>query len=134
MSYQILTLSFILFLATITFVFAHQAFDSILPKDKLKKWRNSWCIVTLIAFLYGGFWVYIITCGLFVKYISKREENVFALYFMLLLAIPPIDKVIPIIGLDHLFAMNYPRLISLTLLFPLFVSLSSKPDRIPFGR
>jgi O-antigen ligase len=134
MSYKILTLTFILFLATITFVFAHKAFDSILPKDQLKKWRNSWYIITLIAFLSGSFWVYIIICGLYLIYASKREENVFALYFMLLLTIPPIDKVIPIIGLDHLFAMNYPRLISLTLLFPLFLSLRSKPDKIPFGR
>lgn len=132
MSYHFLTLTFIIILATITSVFSYKAFDSILPKNQLKQWRNSWYVVTFIVFLAGNFWLFIIACGLYLIYISKREENVFALYFALLLAIPPIDKVIPAIGLDHLFSMNYPRLLSLSLLFPLFLSIISKPDRVPF--
>ena len=132
MSYHFLTLTFIIILASITSVFSYKAFDSILPKNQLKQWRNPWYAVTLIVFLAGNFWLFIIACGLYVIYISKREENVFALYFALLLAIPPIDKVIPVIGLDHLFLMNYPRLLSLCLLFPLFLSIRAKPDRISF--
>ncbi len=133
MSYHFLTLTFILFLATLTFIFAYKAFEPLLPTDQLKKWRNSWYIVTLIAFLASNFWIYIIVCGLYVRYFSKREENIFALYFVLLLAIPPIDKLIPAIGISHLFPINYPRLLSLTLLLPLLLSLRNKPDRIPLG-
>lgn len=133
MSYHLLTLTFVLILATLTFVFSYVAFDSILPKDQFKRWRNYWYIVTLIAFLAGNFWIYIVVCGLFVLYISKREENIFALYFFLLLVIPPIDQVIPVPGINYLFPMNYPRLLSLTLLFPLFLSQLSKPDKIPYG-
>ncbi|MGZ8983193.1 MAG: O-antigen ligase family protein [Methylotenera sp.] len=134
MSYHYKTLAFILFLATLTFVFAYKAFSPLMPIEQFNRWRNSWYAVTLIAFLSSNFWIFIIVCGLYVLYIAKREENIFALYFVLLLAIPPIDKYIPGIGIDYLIPMNYPRLLSLILLLPLYLSLRSKPETVPFGK
>lgn len=133
MSYHLLTLTFVLILATLTFSFSYVAFNSILPKAQFKRWLSYWYIVTLIVFFAGNFWLYILVCGLYLIYISKREENIFALYFFLLLVIPPFDQVIPVPGINHLFPMNYPRLLSLTLLLPLFLSQLSKKDKIPYG-
>lgn len=133
MPYHFLTLTLILVLATGTFLFSHQAFNSLLATDQLKKWRNSWYAVTLIAFFSSNFWLYIVICGLYLKYITKREENILALYFFLLLAIPPIEKSIPGLGIIKLFPINYATLLSLVLLLPTFLSLRSRSDKVSFG-
>lgn len=134
MSYHFTTLAFILFLATIVFVFSSKAFSSLMPVEQFKRWRNSWYAVTLVAFLSSNFWIFIILCGLYVLYIAKREVNIFALYYVLLLAIPPFTKSIPGIGVDYFFPMNYPQLLSFALLLPIYLSQRSKLETIPFGK
>lgn len=134
MSYHFITLAVILFLATLSFIFAYTAFIPLMPIEQFKRWRNSWYAVTLIAFLSSNFWIFIILSGLFILYIAKREVDIFAFYFALLIAIPAFEQQIPGIGIDHFFPMSYPRLLSLTLLLPIFLSKTSKFEKITFGK
>lgn len=131
MSYHFITLAVILFLATLSFIFAYKAFIPLMPIEQFKRWRNSWYAVTLIAFLSSNFWIFIILSGLYILYIAKREVDIFAFYFALLLAIPAFEQQIPGVGIDHFFPMSYPRLLSLTLLLPIFLS---KSENITFGK
>lgn len=100
----------------------------LLPKE-FSRWRNAWFAITLLAFLSQNFWVFIILCSLFILYMAKSEQNKFALYLALLLAIPTITSRIP-----HLFNINYPRLLSLMLLLPIFISFKKTPDAPSLGK
>lgn len=125
----------ILLLAIFIFTFAKKTVESLISPQQFKRWRNAWLIITLIVFLAGNFWAYALVSALFLWFISKREKNKFALFFVLLFAVPRISADIPGFGLvNFLFSIDYVRLLSLTILLPAYLSLRKKSDTLAFGK
>jgi len=125
----------ILLLATFTFAFAKKAIGPLISPQLFHCWRNAWFAVTLIAFLSYNFWIFIIVSTIFLLFTVRREQNQFALFLILLFAVPRIRADIPGFGvIDTLFSIHYLRLLSLTILFPAFLALRSKPSTLRFGK
>jgi len=89
--------------------------------------RNLWFAITLIAFLAHNFWIYVMVVGALLLITAARETNKVALFFFLLFAVPPIQAEITGLGLiRYFFAIDYLRLLSLTILLPAFLVLRKR--------
>lgn len=126
----------ILVLASITFAVAHRPLcPTTISSENFKRRRNAWFAVTLIAFLSQNFWVYAILAAVFLLFSLARESNKPALYVGLLFAVPPFAAQIGGLGIvEHLFALDYLRLLALTILLPMWWKLRQDPAVRPFGR
>ena len=125
----------ILILAAFTFFFARKVTQPLISAEQFRCWRNAWLGVTLIVFLAGNFWVYIILTALLLLYLGRREANPFALFLVLLFAVPRFSDSIPGFGLvNFLFAVDYVTVLSLAILLPAFLRLRKQTDTIPFLR
>lgn len=125
----------IIIIAIFTFYFSKKAATPVISSQQFNRWRNAWIVITLAAFLAGNFWIFIAVSALSIRYFNKREQNPFALFCILLFAAPRISDEIPGFGLvNFLFAIDYVRLLSLTILLPAYLSLRSKPNTLAFGR
>ncbi|HOY87917.1 MAG: O-antigen ligase family protein [Methylotenera sp.] len=125
----------ILILAAFTFFFARKVTQPLISAEQFRCWRNAWLGVTLIVFLAGNFWVYIILTALLLLFLGKREANPFALFMVLLFAVPRFSDNIPGFGLvNFLFAVDYVTVLSLAILLPAFLRLRKQADTTPFLR
>lgn len=130
---HIRTLIYITLLALIAFFFAKKITASIVQELQFNRWRNAWIALNCIAFLSGNFWVYIILSGLLLLFVGKREKNVFALFFVLLFALPRIPDQIPGMGIvNFLFKIDYVSVLSLTVLLPAYLQLRHDHESAPF--
>lgn len=130
------TLIVILVLATAVFAFAKApACAAASTTGDFDRRRNLWLGITLMAFLAHNFWIYIAGVGLMLLFVAPREPNKMALYFFVLFAVPPLSAPISGLGvINHFFAIDYPRLLALTVLLPAFLHLAAQPDTERFGR
>lgn len=119
----------ILSIVIVVFFYEKKAIAPLLPPNEFSRWRNAWFAITLFAFLSQDFWVFIVFSAAYLLYITKSEQNKFALYFTLLLAIPSFSARIPM-----LFDISYKRLLALIILLPFFISFKGSPGVPRFGR
>jgi hypothetical protein len=125
----------ILVIAIFTFYFSKKAAKPFISTQQFNRWRNAWLAITLVAFLAGNFWIFVIVSTLCILYFTKREQNPFALFVILLFAAPRISEDIPGFGLvNFLFSLDYVRLLSLTILLPAYLHLRKKPGALAFGK
>src|SRR5688572_2335812 len=126
----------ILVLASVVFAFAQApACASACRREDFARRRNLWFGVTLAAFLAHDFWICMLAVAILLAFALPREPNKLALFFLLLFAVPLIAADIPAFGLiNHLFTINYARLLALVILLPAFLSLHGQPDSERFGR
>jgi O-antigen ligase len=112
----------------------HTTALAIAPEDYARR-RNLWIIVTLIAFLSGSFWLYVILTAAVLMVASQRERSPVTLFLALVFAVPPVTAQVTGFGvLEHTVSLNHVRLLSLLVLLPAFLSLVRRPDTMPFGR
>lgn len=118
----------IMFLAALVFTFAKQpACAMATTASDFARRRNLWFAITLIAFLAHNFWIYVIVAGALLLLTAPRETNKAALFFLLLFAVPPIQAEISGLGvIKSFFAIDYFRLLSLTILLPAFLDLRKR--------
>jgi O-antigen ligase len=126
---HISTLVIILSIAITIFVIGKKHIEPLLEPGEFIRWRNAWIIITLIAFLSGNFWVYIIATGLYVSYAIKPIKNRFAFFLAILFVVPVIS-----IRLGPFIPIDYVRLLSLIILLPMFLSTKWREDTPRFGR
>lgn len=119
----------ILFIASLTYLYAKKALQPMLLPEEYKRWRNAWFVITLLAFLSQNFWVFTALSSLYLLYVAKSEQNKFALYFALVIIIPTISARIP-----NLFELNFVRLLALTILLPYFIAFRASSDSPSFGK
>ena len=125
----------ILVLSTMVFLFARKPGRQLVDIREFNRRRNLWYGVTIVAFLSQVFWVYVIATSLMLTFALKRENNPVALFFMLLFAVPASQLSIPGLGvINYLFALSHQRLLSLILLFPIFLSITRKNRSVGFGK
>lgn len=126
----ILALAATVFLA----IKSHACALATTPADFQRR-RNLWFGITLTAFLAHNFWLYIMIAAIIMIASNRKESNRLALYYLLLFAVPPISAEISGLGvIRSFFAIDYLRLLSLTILFPAFLKLWNRPDSVRFGR
>jgi hypothetical protein len=104
------------------------------PKDFARR-RNLWFALVLTVFLAHNFWLFMLVAGVLLFAAQRHEPNKFAMFFFLLLAVPGISQEIPTFGvLSALFEIDYPRLLALTVLLPVYLVFRKRPGVEPFGR
>jgi O-antigen ligase len=123
------TLIIILTIGTAVFVLAKKHIEQIVQPEEFIRWRNSWIIVTLIAFLAGNFFVYITVTALYVHYVIKKVENRLAFFYAILFAVPVIS-----LRLGPLINIDYVVLLSIVILLPMFFSSKYRREAPLFGR
>jgi O-Antigen ligase len=128
-------LSFILVLAIPVFVIAKGSACALATSSKdFERRRNLWFAITLTAFLSGNFWICMAGVGILLLAIVPREPNKLAMYFALLFAVPAISAQIPGMGIvNYVFAIDYVRLLALTVLLAGFLQILARPERVRFG-
>jgi hypothetical protein len=95
----------------------------------------TWLTVTTLAFVSHNFWLFALSAAAVLAFASHREPNRLALYFFVLFAVPPFTDVIPGLGVvRQLFALSYPRLLSLVVLLPCYLYLRRQPGNMRFGK
>jgi hypothetical protein len=135
MSEHLRALVVILGLATIVFaIVQRQAFGLPIAADDLRRRRNLWFAVTVIAFLAHNFWLYVFGVALVLFWARKRENNPLALFLMLLFAVPPFSAPIQGLGpIEQIFGIHHIRLLSLMILLPAWWTLRKQKDVMSFG-
>jgi O-antigen ligase len=130
------TLVVILALAGAVFAAARPLAGAAAMQDEdFVRRRNVWFAVTLAAFLAHHFWIFMVFAAALLLWAVLAEGNRLALYFFVLFAVPAIDAEIPGFGVvEHFFAIDYLRLLSLAILVPTWLALRMRPDVEPFGR
>ena len=87
-----------------------------------------WCFATTsIAFLTGNYWILFSATLILLVYTRSRRSLDFqiALYFFLLLSLPTLRMKVPgFAGIQYLFTISWPSLLSIALLGPLIFSLN----------
>lgn len=128
-------LCFILFTAIIIFFIGKKiACPGIIAEEDFNRRRNLWIGVTLSAFLAHNYWIYYIISAVLIFYSSRREDNKFALYLFLLVALPNLPKTL-MFGNVKIFEFDYMRLLSMSILFPAFINLDRISPQAPrFGK
>ena len=126
----------VLVLAAVVFMFAKAPACAVASAaGDFARRRNLWIGITLIIFLAHNFWIYIVFAGALLLFLQRREPNKIAMYFFLLLAVPAIPDDVPALGIvNFLFAIDYVRLLALTVLLPAYLSLRTQPGIERFGR
>lgn len=103
------------------------------PED-FRRRRNAFVATILAAFLTHDFWLFMAVMAVVIRVAASSERNPVALYLAMALAVPPYFKEIPgFLGLEHFFALDPPRLLSLLLLLPTWLVLRSRPGTERFG-
>lgn len=99
-----------------------------LPPRAFALRRGLWFVLTVAAFALGDFWMFSIVALVVLAWARLRDPNPPALFLALLFVVPPVGLEIPGFGvLNFLFALNFPRLLALVLLLPLFLRLVRQP-------
>lgn len=136
MSEHLLALPLILVMAGAVFLGAMRPItaQACAPED-FRRRRNLWFLLTLAAFLSHSFWLFIVIAALALALTLKAESNRFALFFGLMLAVPPIVASLPGLGVfNELFSVNLMRVLALVVLLPTYLMLRRQPGVDPFGR
>lgn len=136
MSEHLIALPVILVLAGAVFIGAIGPItaQACSPQD-FRRRRNLWFVLTLAAFLTHSFWLFMVIAALALALTVKAESNRFALYFGLMLAVPPIAASVPGLGVfNELFSINLMRLLALVVLLPTYLVLRGQSGVDPFGR
>lgn len=125
----------ILFISTIAFYFAKKITVPLVSLSQFKSWRNSWLIMTSIAFLSFNYWLFIALAFLYVAVKVSKEPNPAALYLALLCAVPPIPAKIPGFGIiNYLIEINYPILLSIVFLLFVYFKAKTAYPKLKFGK
>jgi O-antigen ligase len=126
----------ILALGGLAFVLARAPACAAGMKDEdFVRRRNLWFLLTLAVFLAHNFWIFVLLAAALLFMAAQAEHNRLALYFFVLFAVPAIDAEIPGFGfVQHLFSIDYLRLLALVILLPAWLALRARPGAEPFGR
>jgi O-antigen ligase len=125
----------VLFLATVVYAFAKAPACTIAidPRD-FRRRRNLWFALTLLLFLSGDFWIYMVGAALTLLFAASAERNRLALYFFLLFATPLVlAQIGGLVLIEQLFEINHIRLLALVVLLPAFLALATRAGRLRFG-
>ncbi|MGE3532908.1 MAG: O-antigen ligase family protein [Steroidobacteraceae bacterium] len=119
---------------TVFIIIKRHACHSAISAQAFDRRRNLWLGLTLAVFISHNFWIYIFLASILIFIYERQESNKLALYYFILLAVPPVSASISGFGfVNYFFSINYPRLLALLILLPAFLSLWVRPDTERLG-
>jgi O-antigen ligase len=136
MSENLRALAVILVLASAVFAFARAPVCATASTagDFVRR-RNLWISVVLAAFLAHNFWVFLIVVTFLLYREVPREQNKVALFFFLCFAVPGLSDRVSGLGIiNFLVEIGYHRVLILTLLLPVYLSIQKDPGVPRFGQ
>lgn len=105
---------------------------TVFTTEDFRRRRNTWFAITLVAFLSHNFWVYAALSAVIVRQAAKHDANPFALYLLLLFALPMIGMDVPGFGIvNYVISLNHVRILNLVILLPLAVSIANTSKLAP---
>jgi hypothetical protein len=115
----------ILVMATLVFKFSEAPATLVaMTKDAFVSRRNTWYMITVAGFLSQNVWVFYFISAWLVYRASKKDSNVLALFFFLILAMPEMAVLIPgFAGIEHFISVTYQRMLVWVLLLPAFYNI-----------
>ena len=123
----------ILFLGSLILQLNKGLSTKLISTNEYKLWRFLWISTTLIAFFSFNYWlstyllIALITAKAARASTTSKQSTPFLNYLWLLPLLPVLPKDIPgFMGINFLFELSYPRLLSILLLYPLFLSNTNK--------
>jgi len=124
----------ILVLSSIAFVAAKKLTSDFISLNQFKKWRNSWLVLTSLAFLSLNYWIFAFLSFVFAGAKALREKYPIAFYLVILFAVPPIPQNIPGFGLiNYLITVDYLQIITLAILLPVTIQLMTSKTTLKLG-
>ena len=106
------------------FYFHRRHLSTTISVTELKQWHFLWLAITATAFLSQNYWLFVFLTIIILKLRNSSEvAKRYANYVWLLPLLPLLSKDIPGFGgIRFLFELNFPRLLSLVILLPLFLN------------
>jgi len=105
-----------------------------LPRDFTRR-AGLWLGITATLFLAHNYWVFVALTCLILLVTAPQDSNPVALFYMLVLAVPPMEVDIPGFGgINAVFRLNHVRVLELMIFFPAFLALRNSKTLEPFGR
>lgn len=102
------------------FLLARRVFTAFMTEDDFISRRNIWLALTVTVFLAPNIWIYMAIATAVIIFGASRDRNPGALYVWLLFVVPPIQAAIPGFGgVNSLFTLDNPRMLSIVILMPL---------------
>ncbi len=98
----------------------------IAPKDYETRARL-WLILVAASFLSFDYWLYFFAAATAIYFIGRKDSNPASLYIFLLMAVPPLTKMMPGLGiLDNFFYVDQFRMLAFVILIPAALKLYNK--------
>lgn len=115
-------------LGNAVFYFHRVNLPSFITSNQLRQWQFLWLGSTAAAFLSHNYWLFVFIVFILIKLRLPRERtNMLCGYICLLALLPTLGKPIPGFGgINFFFHLSFPRLLSLAILLPLFLSQRNK--------
>lgn len=110
------------------FFIAKKVYTSYVDERQFYYWRLSWLWVVSAASLASNYWLFtLIVFGYCLHSVRKLKDNTIILYIFLLPALPMLSNELPGFGgIRLIFEFNYPRILALAILLPLFFRYRNK--------
>jgi hypothetical protein len=107
------------------------SFGTLMPSQAYARRRTAYLLLLGTAFLSPSFWVFAAVATFVVVRVAQTEQNPVALFTLLLFVVPPAAVAIPGLGVvNFLFELDNPRLLSLLILLPLWLTTCRRRDRV----
>lgn len=125
---NIRALAYVLILAVPALHLAKQLAVPAIGKAEFRLWRNLWFVTTCLTFTVPSFLAFALLLALVVFFASRRTEEPWFIYIVLMFAAPCVAIGVGIPGVfNRIMDLSYPRLLALLLLLPAAVSLYNVP-------
>jgi len=120
-------LFFILPLGGMVFWLASKHSKDIVSRREITRWRNLWFFIQTTAFVSPNIWIfYFVVAFSCMFFVPKTPEGRITTYALLLSSLPFLPATIPGGGIiEHFFILNFPRVLTIFLLVPLYFTLKS---------
>jgi hypothetical protein len=94
-----------------------------------------WIAMVVVAFLMPSFWGVMFLFAVLAGFAMRGESRPLSLFVFIVFAVPPVALEIPgFLGINQLFSLSYPRVLSLVVLLPAWWALSKDPSMRAWGR
>jgi O-antigen ligase len=110
------------------FYFHRINLPNFITDNQLKQWHFLWLGSTAAAFLSHNYWLFAFIVIIIIKLRSGGEpSSKISAYICLLILLPTLSQEIPgFAGIRYFFSLSVPRLLSIFILLPLFLSQRNK--------
>jgi hypothetical protein len=100
-------------------------------QDDFTRRRNTWCALTIAAFLCPSFWLFCLVAMPILIWAGRRDSNPGALYLMLMHVVPPFSWRVPLVGSSYFVDLELSMLLSFCVMTPAALRLLRSKQLTP---